>query len=405
MEKDYQVKTQLLGPGKNQLKQAKILNRIVAWDEKQGLSYEADPRHAEIIKQQLVLEEAKAVTTPGTKEEGRTATDHEQPLDEEQATKYRALTARCNYLSPDRPDVAFAVQELARNMANPRRGDWTRLKRLGRYLVGSPRLQQWFEWQQAQKRVTTYTDAGWAGCKETRKSTTGGVVTIGTHTVKSWSKTQSLVALSSGESELYAALKASAETLGVMSMLTDFGVTMTGEVWGDASAALGIINRNGLGKTRHIQTGLLWIQQISAQKRISYGKVLGKENPADLFAKYLDGNMIGQHLQKLKCEFTKGRAGEAPKLHSVSLSIDEYNTRGPKQQWEWTDVIICAVESKSPKVQKFKYRNVKKGELNTVERCMQSTNVRQRVLWGFQQRVQGFNGLNAAHPAVLRVRP
>ena len=132
LEKSYQVKTQVLGPDENPLKQVKILNRIVTWDDKRGLGYEADPRHAELIKQQLTLEEAKPAFILGIKEEGRIATDHEEPLDNEQATRYRALIARCNYLSPDRPDVSFAVKELARNMANPRRGDWTRLKRLGR---------------------------------------------------------------------------------------------------------------------------------------------------------------------------------------------------------------------------------------------------------------------------------
>ena len=129
--------------------------------------------------------------------------------------------------------------------------------------------------------------------------------------VKSWSKTQALVALSSGESELYASLKASAETLGIISMLVDFGLVMAGEVWGDASAALGIINRNGFGKTRHIQTGLLWIQQVSAQKRISYGKVLGQNNPADFFTKYLDRNTTGRHLKTLKWNLPK----EEPTKH------------------------------------------------------------------------------------------
>ena len=141
LEKNYQVKIQMLGPEDDQLKQVKILNRIVTWDEKRGLSYEADPRHVEIIKQQLTLEEAKAVSTPGTKEEDRIAADQDEPLDEDQATRYRALTARCNYLSPDRPDVSFAVKELARNMASPKKGDWTRPKRLGRHLVGHPRPQ------------------------------------------------------------------------------------------------------------------------------------------------------------------------------------------------------------------------------------------------------------------------
>ena len=237
-----------MGPDKNQFKQVKFLFRIVTWDHQRGLGYEADPRHVEIIKQQFALEDAKAVSTLGAKEEGRTTADQEEPLDEEQSTRYRALTARCNCLSLDRPDVAFAVKEFARNMATPRRGDWARLKRLGRYLTGSPRLQQWFEWQLAQRTITTFTDADWAGCKETRRSTTEGAITIGVHMVKNWNKTQALVALSSGESELYATFKVSAETLGIISMLIDFGMVMAGEIWGDAQAALGIIKRIGLGK-------------------------------------------------------------------------------------------------------------------------------------------------------------
>ena len=74
------------------------------------------------------------------------------------------------------------------------------------------------------------------------------------------SKTRSLVALSSGESEFYAALKASAEGLGLISMMKDFGWDATGQVLGDASAALGIIHRKGLGRTRRIDTGFLGIQ-------------------------------------------------------------------------------------------------------------------------------------------------
>ena len=109
LEKSYQVKTHILGPKEGQLQQVKIFNRVVTWDDTRGIGYEADPRHIEIVKQQLHLEEAKVVTTLGTKEEGRTATDHEEPLGDEQATQYRALTARCNYLSPDRPDVCLSL--------------------------------------------------------------------------------------------------------------------------------------------------------------------------------------------------------------------------------------------------------------------------------------------------------
>ena len=106
-----------------------------------GLVFEADPRHTEIIIEQLKLQNAKPVSTPGTKDEGTTIEDCELPLDEQQASQYRAITARYNHITLDRPDLAFAVKELARRMAKPTRGDWMKLKRLGRYLLAKPRMQ------------------------------------------------------------------------------------------------------------------------------------------------------------------------------------------------------------------------------------------------------------------------
>ena len=71
LEKSYEIKTQLLGPGKEDLQQVRVLNRILTWGPN-GISYEADPRHAEIVIKELGLTEAKGVFTPGTKEEGTT---------------------------------------------------------------------------------------------------------------------------------------------------------------------------------------------------------------------------------------------------------------------------------------------------------------------------------------------
>ena len=44
--------------------------------------------------------------------------------------EFRALAARANYLALDRPDIQFAVKEVARRMATPRVDDWILLKRL-----------------------------------------------------------------------------------------------------------------------------------------------------------------------------------------------------------------------------------------------------------------------------------
>ena len=167
---------------------------------------------------------------------------------------------------------------------------------------------------------------------------------VGRHTIKGWSKTQALIALSSGESELYAALKSAAETLGVMSMLKDLNWNMTGRVYGDASALLGIIKRTGLGKTRHIDTGLLWIQQTAAERHLTFNKALGRENPADLFTKYLDANTSETHVKTLNYYFATGRASEAPKLHVLSRSWAQHSARREHREWEWLHVLVKSGE-------------------------------------------------------------
>ena len=83
--------------------------------------------------------------------------------------------ARLSYLASDRPDIAFSVKELARSMRTSTRGCQDKLKRLGRYLVTKPRAVIEFAWQDVRTTIGIYTDSEWAGCKTTRKSTSGGV--------------------------------------------------------------------------------------------------------------------------------------------------------------------------------------------------------------------------------------
>ena len=60
-------------------------------------------------------------------------------LEPEQATTFRALTARANYLSQDRVDTSYSTKELCREFAAPANSSLQRLKRLARFLVGKPR--------------------------------------------------------------------------------------------------------------------------------------------------------------------------------------------------------------------------------------------------------------------------
>ena len=74
---------------------------------------------------------------------------------------------------------------------------------------------------QREMRAVPHTD--WAGDGKTRKSTSGGAITWGNHTLKTWSTTQHVIALSRGEAELYALVKGAAQSHGLAAMLDDFG--------------------------------------------------------------------------------------------------------------------------------------------------------------------------------------
>ena len=109
-------------------------------------------------------------------------------MGEKETTAFRSLAARGNYLAFDRPDIAYAVKECSRDMSRPTAKSWDKLRRLAKYLKHKPRLVWKFYWQDVVDSLDTYTDANSAGCKASRKSTSGGVIMAGSHTLKLWMK-------------------------------------------------------------------------------------------------------------------------------------------------------------------------------------------------------------------------
>ena len=289
------------------MSEGRVLNRIIRVCSK-GWQYEPDQRHAEIIIKTLGLESSKPVKTPGEEENKKEMEENAQELDRNMSSEYRGMTARANYLAQDRIDIQYAVKELSRAMAAPTVGDWKKLKRLGRYLVGKPRVVTSYPWQEEGKELTGYSDSDWAGCKKTAKSTSGGVIQRGSHYIRSWSSTQKCVTLSSGEAELIAMVKTSAEVIGVIQLAADWGRRMEGEILADSAAALGVVNRKGCGKLRHVKVGQLWIQEKESTGELGYKKVKGELNPADAGTKYLSEAKMRYFMETVLQEPVAGRA-------------------------------------------------------------------------------------------------
>ena len=97
-----------LGPGAADAKEASCLNRIVRWCDA-GLEYEADPRQAEKLIEELQFNDGvNSCVTPGVKV-GLSQIEEDKPLNPERHTIFRALAARANYLAADRPDCTHPL--------------------------------------------------------------------------------------------------------------------------------------------------------------------------------------------------------------------------------------------------------------------------------------------------------
>ena len=68
----------------------------------------------------------------------------------------------------------------------------------------------------------------------------------GCHGVKTWSTTQQVIALSSGEAEYYGMVKGACNAMGIRGMFQDMGIQHTIVLYTDSSAAKGISSRRGL---------------------------------------------------------------------------------------------------------------------------------------------------------------
>ena len=243
-------------------------------------------------------------------------------------TMYRALAARANYLALDRPDIQFATKEICRAMSNPTKSDWLKLKRLGRFLIDAKRLVAKYPWQATEDHLKGYSDSDWAGCAKTAKSTSGGAIMLGRHWLKSWSSTQKTVALRSGEAELTAIVKMSTEMIGVLNMMLDWKAQYGARSFADSTAALGVVNRKGSGKLRHVRVGMLWVQGKREDGTLEYTKVGGEDNPGDLMTKHLGSDVLRRHIARLNLEMRGGRANDGLQLSSLMKVKSKRRKRG-----------------------------------------------------------------------------
>ncbi|XP_066323793.1 secreted RxLR effector protein 161-like [Miscanthus floridulus] len=133
---------------------------------------------------------------------------------------YRSLAGALQYLTFTRPDIAYAVQQVCLYMHDPREPHLSALKRILWYLQGTLDLGLHLH-RTSPADLIVYTDADWAGCPDTRKSTSGYAVFLGDNLISRSSKRQPTVSRSSAEAEYRAVANGVTEACWLRQLLIE----------------------------------------------------------------------------------------------------------------------------------------------------------------------------------------
>jgi hypothetical protein len=137
--------------------------------------------------------------------------------------QYRRLIGKLLYLTNTRPDIAYATQQLSQFLHKPTMTHYKAACRVIRYLKHNPGRGLIFH-RNSDMQLLGYSDADWAGCIDTRRSTSGYCFFLGSSLISWKAKKQLTVSKSSSEAEYRALSTATCELMWLQYLLKDLQV-------------------------------------------------------------------------------------------------------------------------------------------------------------------------------------
>ncbi|CAH9140808.1 unnamed protein product [Cuscuta epithymum] len=214
-------------------------------------------------------------------------------------TEYRSMVGALQYLIITRPDITYAVHLVSQFMHAPRTTHLLAVKRIYRYLQGTLTEGLWLRKGGDPSLVIAYSDADWAGCPDSCRSTTGYAIFLGDNLISWRSKKQPTVSKSSTEAEYRAVAYTVQDTLFIRSLLADMGFFISQPVrlyCDNVSASYLTVNPIQHDRSKHIKIDYHFVRE-----RVAHGDLVVKYIPtqfqlADIFTK----NLSSQRFNFLK---------------------------------------------------------------------------------------------------------
>ncbi len=221
-----------------------------------------------------------------------------------------------------RPDIKYAVGQVAKFAQNPGSEHWSAVKLILAYLKGTVDYGICFSGSISSGVLSAYSDADYAGCLQTRRSTTGYVLMLNGGPVAWTSRRQQGVATSTTESEYTAAFEATKETVWVRNLLSHVGTaqTLPTKLHCDNQSAIKMVhNPEFHSRTKHIDVHLHFIREKQDDKTIAIQYISTHDQLADIFTKPLrrvafekqrDGLAVSRRISSIDQSFPDSSTSE-----------------------------------------------------------------------------------------------
>ena len=182
----------------------KLLGVRYEWHEnkesgERHLEMHMNDKAEEIVKsyEKITGKAPKVYDTPGAPGEVLTKNEKEIIMLDE----YRSMIGKLMfYTTKIAPECAFSVGQLARHMQNPNKDHWKAVDRIVGYLRGKEKHSLIMR-EPKEMRIYSYGDSSYGDCKDTRRSTSGDLHTIGGGIISWRSQLLKMMCLSSTEAE------------------------------------------------------------------------------------------------------------------------------------------------------------------------------------------------------------
>jgi hypothetical protein len=244
--------------------------------------------YARRVVERFAMNDANPMSTPYVNEdrnEDSTLLDAETP--------YREAVGSLLYLAGcTRPDIAFAVSRASRHLADPTDQDWTAVKRILKYVLSTFEYGPVYRKDSATAdKVSVYSDADFAGCSESRRSTSGIIALFADAPVIWSSKRQQSVALSTTEAEFIAASGAAKEAVWIIEFMNEVNIQIeTPKLFIDNKSTIALIDNPMFHqRTKHIDVRYKFIREHVAAGRIKTEHAPAAVQLADMLTKGLAG--------------------------------------------------------------------------------------------------------------------